>query len=170
MVEFIQRHFLPTIVSSVEGLDFHTCMKRKKKKNYACSENHKLPAKTTNSLHEIKEKYATLVPNTVKLLYRQTKKAQSERSSECRCMSDGMFIQFVCQFLNLMVVQVKVCQRFVCVVFVNSPHSSNEDHMKLDFPISLSVKVGNEHAVLCFCFLELGIGPIVSSQNLNSIR
>jgi hypothetical protein len=85
-------------------------------------------------------------------------------------MSDGMFIQFVCQFLNLMVVQVKVCQRFVCVVFVNSPHSSNEDHMKLDFPISLSVKVGNEHAVLCFCFLELGIGPIVSSQNLNSIR
>ena len=81
MVEFIQRHFLPTIVSSVEGLDFHTCMKRKKKKNYACSENHKLPAKTTNSLHEIKEKYATLVPNTVKLLYRQTKKAQSERSN-----------------------------------------------------------------------------------------
>ena len=82
MVEFIQRHFLPTIVSSVEGLDFHTCMKRKKKKNYACSENHKLPAKTTNSLHEIKEKYATLVPNTVKLLYRQTKKAQSESPTE----------------------------------------------------------------------------------------
>jgi len=29
---------------------------------------------------------------------------------ECRCMSDGVFIQFVCQFLNLMVVQIKVCQ------------------------------------------------------------
>ena len=40
-----------------------------------------------------------------------------------------------------MVIQVKeVCQRFVCIlVFVDSPHSSNEDHMKLDFPISLSV-------------------------------
>ena len=58
---------------------------------------------------------------------------------ECRCMSDGLFIQFVCQFFNLMVVQIKVCQRFVCVVFVDCPHSSNEDHMKLDFPISLSV-------------------------------
>jgi len=31
------------------------------------------------------------------------------------------------------------CQRFVCLVFVDSPHSSNEDHVKLDFPISLSV-------------------------------
>jgi hypothetical protein len=28
-------------------------------------------------------------------------------------MSDGVFIQFVCQFFNLMVVQIKVCQRFV---------------------------------------------------------
>jgi hypothetical protein len=34
-------------------------------------------------------------------------------------MSDGVFIQFVCQFLNLMVVQIKVCQRFVCAVFVD---------------------------------------------------
>jgi len=53
-------------------------------------------------------------------------------------MADGVFIQFVCQFFDLMVVQIKVCQRFVCVVFY-SPHSSNEDHVKLDFPISLSV-------------------------------
>ena len=53
-------------------------------------------------------------------------------------MSDGVFIQFVCQFFNPMVVQIEVCQRFVCVVFVDSPHSSNEDHVKLDFPISLS--------------------------------
>ena len=58
---------------------------------------------------------------------------------ECRCMSDGVFIQFVCQFFNLMVIQIKVCQRFVCTVFVDSPHSSNEDQVKLDFPISLSV-------------------------------
>jgi hypothetical protein len=58
---------------------------------------------------------------------------------ECRCMSDGVFIQFVCQVFNLMVIQIKVCQRFVCIVFVDSPHSSNEDHVKLDFPISLSV-------------------------------
>ena len=42
-------------------------------------------------------------------------------------------------FFNLMVIQIKVCQRFVCIVFVDSPHSSNEDHVKLDFPISLSV-------------------------------
>jgi hypothetical protein len=59
--------------------------------------------------------------------------------NECRCMSDGVFVQFVCQFLNLMVIQIKVCQRFVCIVFVDSPHSSNEDHVKLDLPISLSV-------------------------------
>jgi len=44
---------------------------------------------------------------------------------ECRCMSDGVLIQFVCQCFNRMVVQVKVCQRFVCVVFVDSHHSSN---------------------------------------------
>jgi len=49
-------------------------------------------------------------------------------------MSDGLFIQFVCQFFSLM-----VCQRFVCIVFVDDPHSSNEDHVKLDFPIFLSV-------------------------------
>ena len=54
-------------------------------------------------------------------------------------MSDGLFIQFVCQYLNLMVIQIKVCRWFVCIVFVDSPHSSNEDHVKLDFPISLSV-------------------------------
>jgi len=53
-------------------------------------------------------------------------------------MSDGVFIQFVSVFL-LMVIQMKVCQRFVCVVFVDSPHSSNEDHIIHDFPISLSV-------------------------------
>jgi hypothetical protein len=29
--------------------------------------------------------------------------------------------------------------RFVCIVFEDSPHSSNEDHMKLDLLISLSV-------------------------------
>ena len=54
-------------------------------------------------------------------------------------MSDGVFIQFVYQFFNLMVVQIKVCQRSVCIVFVDSPHNSNEDNVKLDFPISLSV-------------------------------
>ena len=59
-------------------------------------------------------------------------------------MSDGVFVQFVYQILNLMVIQIKVCQWFVCIVFVNSPHSSNEDHVKFDFPISLSVKVGNK--------------------------
>jgi len=65
-----------------------------------------------------------------------------------------------------MVVQIKVCQRFVCVVlFVDSFHSSYEDHVKLDFPIiSLSVQVGNKYAVLCFCFSDLGIGPSVFTK------
>jgi len=54
-------------------------------------------------------------------------------------MYDRVFIQFVCQFLNLVAIQIKVCQRFFCIVFVDSPHSSNEDHVKLDFPLSLSV-------------------------------
>jgi len=34
---------------------------------------------------------------------------------------------------------MEVCPRFVCMVFVNSPHNSNEDHLELDFPISLSM-------------------------------
>jgi len=55
-------------------------------------------------------------------------------------MSDGVFIQFVCQVFNLMVIQIKVCQqRFICIVFVDSPHNSNEDHVELGFPKSLSV-------------------------------
>jgi len=54
-------------------------------------------------------------------------------------MSDGVLIQFACQVFNPVVIQIKVCQRFVCIVFVDRPHNSNEDHMKLDFPISLYV-------------------------------
>jgi len=54
-------------------------------------------------------------------------------------MSDGVFMQFVCQVYNLMVIQIKVCQRFLCIVFVDSPHSSNKDHVKLAFSISLPV-------------------------------
>jgi len=53
--------------------------------------------------------------------------------------ADVVFIQFVCQLFYLMVIQIKVCQSFICVVFVDSPHNSNEDHVELDFPISLSV-------------------------------
>jgi len=54
-------------------------------------------------------------------------------------MSDGVFIQFVCQVFNLlMVILIKVCQRFICIVFVDGPHNSNEDHVELDIPISLS--------------------------------
>jgi len=33
-------------------------------------------------------------------------------------MSDGVFVQFVCHVFNLMVIHIKVCQRFVCIVFV----------------------------------------------------
>jgi len=39
---------------------------------------------------------------------------------KCRYMSDGVFIQFVCQFFILMVIQIKVCQRFVCIVPIAS--------------------------------------------------
>ena len=70
-----------------------------------------------------------------------------------------------------MVIQTKVCQRFVCIVFVDNPHYSNEDHVELDFPISLSVKVGKTHAVLCFCLLELGIRPSVFTEiKLNQVN
>ena len=72
-------------------------------------------------------------------------------------MSDGVFIQFVCQLFNLMAIQMEVCQRFVCMVFIYSPHYSNKDHVELDFPISL----GGKHAVLYFRFLKLRIRPSV---------
>ena len=86
-------------------------------------------------------------------------------------MSDKVFIQFLCRFFDLMVIQIKVCQRFVCIVFVDSPHSSNEDHVELDYPISLSVKVGHKHAVLYFCFFELGIRPSVFTEfKLNQVN
>jgi len=38
-----------------------------------------------------------------------------------------------------MVIQIEVCQRFVCMVYLNSPHYSNKDHVELAFPISLSM-------------------------------
>jgi len=42
-------------------------------------------------------------------------------------------------YFNLMVIQINICQRFVCIAFLDGPHGSNEDHAKPDFPISLSV-------------------------------
>ena len=53
-------------------------------------------------------------------------------------MSDGVFIQALCQLYYLWQSKL-VYQRIVCMVFVNSPHYSDEDHMELDFPISLSM-------------------------------
>ena len=62
---------------------------------------------------------------------------------ECSCMSDGLFIQFVCQVFDLMdqvtVVQIEICQRFICIVFVDIPHNSNEDKVELDFPVSFKL-------------------------------
>ena len=47
-------------------------------------------------------------------------------------MSDS--VHSVCvSIFNLMVVQIKVCQRFVCIVFVDSPHSSNGGKFVLVF-------------------------------------
>ena len=37
---------------------------------------------------------------------------------ECK-MSDGVFVQSMCQLFNLMAILMEVCQRFVCMVFVN---------------------------------------------------
>ena len=37
----------------------------------------------------------------------------------------------------------------VCMVFVNSPHYSNEDHVELDFPISLFRPSRLEISMLC---------------------
>jgi hypothetical protein len=54
-------------------------------------------------------------------------------------MSNGVFIQFVCQLFNLMAIQIEVYQRFVCMVFVDSLNYSNEDRVELDFPISMSM-------------------------------
>jgi len=86
-------------------------------------------------------------------------------------MSDGVFIQFVCQSFKLMVIQIKICHRFVCIIFVDSPHSSNGDYVKLNFPRSLSVKVGHKHAVLCFSFLKLGIRPgVFTDYKLNQVN
>ena len=34
-------------------------------------------------------------------------------------MSDGVFVQSMCQLFNLMAILMEVCQRFVCMVFVN---------------------------------------------------
>jgi len=57
-------------------------------------------------------------------------------------MSDGVFIQFVCQVFNLMVILIEVCQRFVCLVYVNSPHFSNEDHAMY---IQISYRIASRH-------------------------
>ena len=70
-----------------------------------------------------------------------------------------------------MVVKIKVCQRFVCMVFVGSPHSSNEDHVKLDFlyPCLFRLAITMLCCAFAFAFWSWGSG-LVSSQNLNSIR
>ena len=54
-----------------------------------------------------------------------------------RCSTTyGSYLQSMLKLVPWFVV---TCQRFICIVFVDSSHSSNEDHVKLDFPISLSV-------------------------------
>jgi len=53
------------------------------------------------------------------------------------------------------------------MVFVNSHHFSNEDHVELDLHKSLTMLVGDKHAVLCFCFLILRIKPSVFTPEFN---
>ena len=72
---------------------------------------------------------------------------------ECRCMSDGVFIQFV-SIYNLMVVQIKVCQRFVCVVFLDFPrtlkNAKNNCNILLDCPHEHLVSLRTQHRQLVF--------------------
>ena len=42
-------------------------------------------------------------------------------------------------FFLSMVIQIEVYQSFVCIVHVDSLHYSNENHVELAFPISLSM-------------------------------
>jgi len=83
-------------------------------------------------------------------------------------MSDGVFIPFVCQVFNLMVVYIKVCQRFVCVVFVPvAPTWITWSLTSLYDPCLFRLAI----SMLCcaFAFWSWGSG-LVFSQILNSIR
>ena len=70
--------------------------------------------------------------------------------------------------INLTVIQIKVCQRFVCVVFVDSPHYSNEDHVEITlYPCLFRLAI----SMLCCAFALWSWGSgLVSSHILNSIR
>jgi hypothetical protein len=99
---------------------------------------------------------------------------------------NGVLIQFVSQVLNLMVIQIEVCQRFVCVVSVNWRQvccavKSKSKSLRWKSPACIKEKLPTsahtsqsptENAVLWFCFLTLRIRPSVftSSHNSNSFR
>jgi len=57
-------------------------------------------------------------------------------------------------FFILWQFKMEVCQRFVCMVFVNSPHHFNGDHVErcASLPYIPVHVVGDKHAMLCFCF------------------
>ena len=88
---------------------------------------------------------------------------------ECRCMSDGVFIQFVCRVFNLrVIIQIKVCQRFICVVFVNSPHNSTRIMWSLTSPYPSLFRLAISMLCCVFAFWSWGSG-LVSSQNLSLV-
>jgi len=61
-------------------------------------------------------------------------------------MSDGVFIQFMCQIFNLTGIQIEVCQKCVYMVFVNSPRYSNKDHVYAGSDIRQPVKPVGRHS------------------------
>ena len=91
---------------------------------------------------------------------------------ECRCRSDGVLIQFACQLFNLMVIQHEVCQRFVCMVFVNSPHNSNEDMWGLTslYPHLCRLEISTLCCAYPFWNWRSADAGQVSSQNVSSIK
>jgi len=66
-------------------------------------------------------------------------------------LPDGVFMQFVCQVLNLMVIQITVCQRFLCIVFV-VPIAPTR--ITLDFPIPCLFRLAISMLCCAFAFLH----------------
>ena len=86
---------------------------------------------------------------------------------ECRCMSDGVFIQHICQLFNLMVNQIEVCHMFVCIFVVNGPISSMRFTWSLTslFPCLYRLEI----STLCCAFAcwSWGSGLVPSKFKLN---
>jgi len=84
-------------------------------------------------------------------------------------LMECVFIQHVCQVYNLMTIQIDVCQRFVCMVFVISPINPTRITWCLTSLYPCLFRLAISTLCCAFAFWSWGSG-LVSSQNLNSIR